>query len=714
MTTPKVWVTGEVLEASDLNPVAAQASDALKPSGNLSGLADAAAARTNLGLGDVLTDIAAAQGVIDGLSDVASSGDYDDLGNVPVENSDAESEALEFIDDNMEVFLRISPAQLTALGFTLTTAGVLTVVTSTATTSTTDTLNISTAAALDASDGLPGYDLIDENMEVIERTEADGARTAHGTTTDTSDAPAGWAVIDDNMERLLLVDGDGAHFPGLQISVNDASAGLEFIDDNMEVISRFTASGLADGFGGSGSAHSADEQEWRHGQNLADAAMMGVVRADDICSPLAKYNHAIVYGQSLGQGAEGQPVLSTAAKYGNVMLGNIAASVSNVMPDANNATPPTFEVTGTAVFNALVATGYNEIVVHGALNTYRRMTLHHRGVTADADHLWIGTTAAVGGQAIAALSKGASPELYNRLVSLMDQAHTAATNASADYLVPALLWLQGESNQTTDKATYLAALRQFITDFRADAITETSQQNPPAIFLYQTVAPNSNFDGTNLGVQMAQLDAALNDDGVFMVGPNYPYPDSNNLHLPSNSYRWLGSMFGKVMFRVFTLGQRWKPLHIRRATLRGREILIDYHVPHPPLVFENPWLQDGWTVGETDLAGTNTQYAVPNKGFTIRTSGGTDLTVESVEIVSDTQIMVTLDAAPAAAPNLFYANGRQDHHGHGCVRDSDPTLAEDAWQHVTSRTDADDNDALVGARYPLPNWAVAQFLTVES
>jgi hypothetical protein len=131
-------------------------------------------------------------------------------------------------------------------------------------------------------------------------------------------------------------------------------------------------------------------------------------------------------------------------------------------------------------------------------------------------------------------------------------------------------------------------------------------------------------------------------------------------------------------------------------------------------VFEDPWLQDAWYIGETTTGGTNTQYAVPNKGFTVRTAGGTDLTISSVEIVSDTQILITLSAAPGELPNLFYANGRQSHFGHGCVRDSDPTLADDAWTHVSGRTNADTNAALLGARYALPNWAVAQFLAVES
>lgn len=47
----KVWAPLEIVTATDLNIVAAQAFDALKPSGNLAGLADLAASRLALGLG---------------------------------------------------------------------------------------------------------------------------------------------------------------------------------------------------------------------------------------------------------------------------------------------------------------------------------------------------------------------------------------------------------------------------------------------------------------------------------------------------------------------------------------------------------------------------------------------------------------------------------------------------------------------------------------
>jgi hypothetical protein len=69
-STPKVWTTGEVVTAADLNPVAAQAAFALKPNGNLQGLTNRATARGNLGLGNAST-----RNVGTGLGTVAAGDD---------------------------------------------------------------------------------------------------------------------------------------------------------------------------------------------------------------------------------------------------------------------------------------------------------------------------------------------------------------------------------------------------------------------------------------------------------------------------------------------------------------------------------------------------------------------------------------------------------------------------------------------------------------
>lgn len=422
-------------------------------------------------------------------------------------------------------------------------------------------------------------------------------------------------------------------------------------------------------------------------------------------------NHVLMYGQSLATGAEGTPPLSTAAKYDNLMFGDGILATVNATPTA------TWTVQGAAAFNPLTATGTQpEVPIIGALNTYRALTFRSASITSNASQRMLASGCAIGGRTIAQLQQGAAPDIFNRLVECMDQANTYAATQTLTYGVTAMVWMQGESDRTTSQATYATALRDIYADFVVAALAETGQTADPAMFMYQTCSANpaGTFNSTNLGVQMAQLDIGLNDAGCFMVGPVYPYNSSDNLHLPANSYRWWGAQLGKVMHRVLTLGQNWKPLHITAATMRGQRVLLEYYVPVGPLVFQDSWLEPGWTPGTGTVGAANAPYDADSKGFTVINNAGTVQPIASVVLVAANQVLITLASAPSGAPYFVrYADGSAGHYGHGSLRDSDPALADDNYLDLQSGQAACERQWDASAkRYPLYNWAVAQYQAI--
>lgn len=447
------------------------------------------------------------------------------------------------------------------------------------------------------------------------------------------------------------------------------------------------------------------------------ASEVDLTTAPETEPPTYEINHVLLYGQSLAIGAEGTPGISTTAKYDNLQFGDSVGGTDNTTPS------DVWAPNGGASLTPLAITGsYAEVPIFGALNTYRALTFRSQGITSNADQRMLASSCAIGGRDIADLESGAVPDIFNRLVSCMDQANTycAGLGTPLTYGVTALVWLQGESDQTTTQAAYTTALQGIYTDFCTAALAETGQTANPAMFMYQTTARNGNYNTTGLGVQMAQLDIGLNDAGCFMVGPVYPYNDSENLHLCANSYRWWASNLGKVMHRVLTLGQEWKPLHITTAEMRGRRILLTYYVPHGPLVFEDPWMQTGWTpANPPDPGEANSPFAVTDRGFTIRddpAGGGTTMDIASVVLVADNQILITLAAdPPVAVYYVYYADGSAGHYGHGAVRDSDPALADDVYLDLQSGQPAMERNWDYSAkRYPLYNWAVAQMMQLTA
>jgi hypothetical protein len=163
-----------------------------------------------------------------------------------------------------------------------------------------------------------------------------------------------------------------------------------------------------------------------------------------LARPVFGINHVIAYGQSLASGWEGWPALSTTPRHDCLMLGR------SVRPRDENR--PTWLPVGEAAFHPLAATvqeresgallspaqaaglppratALGETVLEAAVNHWRgRMLAEDPGAAA---HPLLASTCGVGGRTLAALSKGARPEMFLRLRDCAALARqTAATTPS--------------------------------------------------------------------------------------------------------------------------------------------------------------------------------------------------------------------------------------------------------------------------------------------
>ncbi len=429
-----------------------------------------------------------------------------------------------------------------------------------------------------------------------------------------------------------------------------------------------------------------------------------------LAQPVAGLNHVIAYGQSLATGWEGWPALSLRPRGDSLMLGrsvrpvdeNAARFVPLGGPSLHPLAATVQDIpTGALLSEALVAglppgsAVLGETVLEGAVHAYRTALLAARGEAA-SPALLLASACGVGGRTLEALSRGAQPELFNRLRDCAALAKQAAAEGGRPYQVLALLLLQGEHNAwalnggTADRAGYRALLVRLYHDAMTGlAHGIAGQDAPPALFTYQT---GGAYASDELGVAMAQLDAALDLPGCFMAGPVYPVTDKGG-HLDANGYRWLGAQFGKVMHRVLTLGEAWRPLHPIAATLHGPVVLARFAVPVPPLAWGRPF------------AG-HLAVAVADRGFTVTDADGI-VPVQDVALAGADLVAVTLGRPPRGTATLRYADRR--HGGLGALHDSDATVAADCYVfdpltgHAASAAVAE----LVGRPYPLMNWCVA-------
>ncbi|MBF8728806.1 hypothetical protein IR008_22325, partial [Pseudomonas putida] len=275
----------------------------------------------------------------------------------------------------------------------------------------------------------------------------------------------------------------------------------------------------------------------------------------------------------------------------------------------------------------------------GMVNFARKQFLQYHNLAADPSRIFVSSNCGVSGRTVEQLSKGASPEFYLRLLQAAQKVKAIADTERSTYAIPAIIWMQGEFNYIPDrggdttKEGYKAKLLAQSKIWKSEIISGVAgQEAPPAIITYQTGAAFTR-DNNDLSIGMAQWELSQEQPNWYMASPYYPYTDKGG-HLDPNGSRWLGMQLGKVLHRVVTLGQDWKPLSPRNVTIHEKEILIDFHVPCPPLAWDKPYV---------GLVATD--YI--DKGFRVKDSSGT-LAIKTVEIVAETIVRIELVNTPGA------------------------------------------------------------------
>ncbi|QRC16455.1 hypothetical protein JNN67_10160 [Klebsiella pneumoniae] len=423
----------------------------------------------------------------------------------------------------------------------------------------------------------------------------------------------------------------------------------------------------------------------------------------------------IWYGQSLSSNQEGYPALSKTpySNLGNLMLGN--------SPRPNTRTGAGFTPVGSAILNplkAVVQSGDGSYVMSdaavaalpagsgnegegavAAVNMLRTLFLRQAALLTDPSRLLVLASCGVNGRTVEALSRGADPELYNRIREAVSKIKAIADGDSKTFGIGAFCFLQGEWNYNPGyggdytREGYKAKVRQLYSDVIADFC---AGQRPPAMFTYQT-GGTYTIDTYELAIGMAQLDMATEGGNIYGVCPSYPFPNKDSGHLTSNGYRWMDMFFGKVMFRVLVLGEGWEPLHCTGVEVQDDYALLNYAVPYPPLQWGTPY--DGRTAKT---------YA--DKGFRATDANGA-LDITAAEIVADTVVKLTFSRRVSGKIKIWYAD-KTSHNGNGCLKDSDPFLATENYVYTAgSGQYADENiPELVDKPYPLENWAWAQII----
>lgn len=172
-----------------------------------------------------------------------------------------------------------------------------------------------------------------------------------------------------------------------------------------------------------------------------------------------------------------------------------------------------------------------------------------------------------GATALANLSKGSNP--YKQFIDNISTACHETRDRGWDFYVPAICWMQGESDIVDYPPTdYQQLLKQIWRDMNNDILSMTGQKDSIPFVCYQ---PNSlsraehfhadNFTCPEINVPQAFVNLLRDDNHFYASGPTYPYSCINEkIHIDANGQQSIGRLAARSVLGIIKGEQRFRGL----------------------------------------------------------------------------------------------------------------------------------------------------------
>ncbi len=414
-----------------------------------------------------------------------------------------------------------------------------------------------------------------------------------------------------------------------------------------------------------------------HVDDAAVAASMDAgVAVADAAPAVSRYDWmgVIGTGQSLAVGSGGRPVLSTTQPFHNLKLTSPGPMPAHPLDEGLNPTLVPL-VEPIRPYGHLKASFQYPNNIFGE-TPHSAMANQLSAIAMEREHLdyvTVHTVVGWGGRCIHDIDKRGRGFAYP---SSLWEARTIKELADAQgktFAYGAVILTHGECDATNER--YEEELHQLARDYDADLRAITGQtEHVPLLVSQQCTFP---ADGGASASTLAAWSAGVRfPDDVVCIGPKYQYAYlKDRVHFDATNYRRLGEKYAEVYDILVRQRKPWAPLQPTTATRNGAVITVNFHVPNPPLAWDESLAPPH--------QGTFTEWA-RGRGFEVSSEKG-PLTINAVEIRGES-VVITLRDAPVGPITLGYAvvqdakvaSGGDVHGRRGQLRDSDAFVGLDA------------------------------------
>lgn len=295
------------------------------------------------------------------------------------------------------------------------------------------------------------------------------------------------------------------------------------------------------------------------------------------------------------------------------------------------------------------------------------------------------------GTIISELGKGSLP--YQKLIKDITTAYQSVKDKGWAFEMPAICWMQGETDVNSYPGTnYRELLLQFAKDINHDVKQITGQKKEIEIICYQTNSLTRaehfnpiSYNCIETEVAQAQLELVRNNPVFHASGPTYPYDCVNNIiHIDGKGQMRIGVLAALSAYDIIMHHKVQRGLLPLNAVFNNKEIIINFHVPYPPLCIDT-----------IQVAKAN------NFGFSVITPDNRNI-AKAVTLIDD-QIHILCSEMPQKCCVRYAVNGESMKSGRlfgprGNLRDSQ-------------------GDSLTiniqGKEYPIHNWCYQFDMPIE-
>ena len=268
------------------------------------------------------------------------------------------------------------------------------------------------------------------------------------------------------------------------------------------------------------------------------------------------------------------------------------------------------------------------------------------------------------------LSKGTLP--YRHFIETIQTAHDAAAARGWQFVVPAICWMQGESDICDYPDTdYQQLLTQILRDFNADILPVTRQTDSIPFIVYQpnslTRAPRfhaASHHCPETAVPQTFVRLLQHDHRFWASGPTYPYTCVNHkIHIDARGQQAIGALAAQSLLTMLRGGQHCQGLIPLSVHAADRQVVVRMNVPVSPLTIDTLQVSP---VSHYGFSVVNRQGADITDHVTLQ---GDSVVIRCLSSVAGCRVRYAVNGEPMKSGRQHGPRGNlRDAQGHWCYQ----------------------------------------------